>query len=339
MGSEQNERNGLRRRGDGASGFAAQYTIVDLDISALDLIRRYDGTKRAAWVAEVVLGAVQRQRTKRPPSEAFTRGLKRAKVIPPVVIVDLGRDGTKDGEEKDPSTGRKRKAGKNHSIIVDGRQRCMSERENDRKREADGEPCRLLDCDYMVPSSKTPRQDVVLFRVGSAIREIRSMSSRAEDAADMIGQRYAPEDVAPYVEVETAAEVELLVALHGCDESVKDAADAGKLLLADVAALAKCSHEEQAQRVARKLAGNRKRAKDAAAPPRAKTQPASVLLSWAAEVRASVTGIAAAVKESPAIVRREGFIEGLIAAAGGEIPAWAEAFRQSAALVRKAGGK
>jgi len=271
MGSEQNKRNGLDRRSDGATGHATQYTIVDLDIGAADLAKRYVGTKRAEWVGEVIRGCVQRQRTAHPPSDAFIAGLARARKVDAIMIVDLGRDGTKDGWEEDPATGKKRKAGANHCVVVDGRQRTMSFRAIDAASE---NPPRLLAAEYFVPSAKTPYEDVVNLRVGSAIRVPRSVLSRAEDAFDM-REMYSLADIAPKVEAMDAAEVSLLIALHGCDDCVKDAVASGKIGLAKVAALATLDPIEQVRRVARMLGGTRKE-KDAAAAPRPKARPAKL---------------------------------------------------------------
>lgn len=278
MGSEQRTRNGLSGAADGAKGYPEQFTIIDLDVSAVDLKARYAGTKRHAYICEIIDGAVQRQRTKRPPSLAFIRGLRRAKQIPSLSVCDLGRDGTKDGWET--IDGKKRKAGVNHVIIIDGRQRGMATRENNRL-DADehGKPPRMLECNYVTFPAAGTRDAVVLFKVGANVREHRTFSSRAEDAADMRRGGYSDEDIAPYVEARDAAEVALLCDLDGCVDAVKDAVDDGSVALAAVKTIATLNHAEQARRVARRSAtpagGNgaaAKRARDDAAPPRLKAR-------------------------------------------------------------------
>lgn len=271
MGSSQNDRNGLSRSGDGAKGYPEQFIIIDLDVSATDLKARYAGTKRHAYVCEIIDGAVQRQRTKQPPSAAFTRGLRRAKQIPALSVCDLGRDGTKDGEEI--VDGQKRKAGLNHVIVIDGRQRDMATRENNRFDDQEsGKPPRQLECAYVTFPSTGTRDAVVLFKVGSNVREVRTFSSRAEDAADMSRGGYSLDDIAPYVEATGAGEVALLLSLDGCCDEVKAAVDAGHIGLAAVTDLAKHSHEEQARRVARKAAPT-KEAREAAKKTRARPHP------------------------------------------------------------------
>ncbi len=340
MGSEQNARNGLKRRGDGACGFADQYTIVDLDIGADALIARYKGTKREAWIADVVRGVVQRQRTAKPPDENFVRWLRRSRSIPAITIIDLGRDGTKDGwEEVD---GKRRKAGKNWCVILDGRQRDMGQREVDKIEEEAGRPKRLLDCDYFVPSAKTPREDVVFYRVATALRVARSHSSRAEDAADLREQRYADEDIAGLVEARDVAEVETLIALHACCDAVKAAVDEGRYPLADVARckLNTLPEDEQIRRTSRSTAAPKgangkaaRGARDGAAKARAKTRPARVLASVEEELRRAAGERRDDAKDEDTL--RAFIVADVIAWARGnaDAPAWLSKYVDSAKAV------
>lgn len=275
MGSEQRTRNGLSGTADGAQGYPEQFIILNVDIDPEALKARYAGTKRHEYICNIIDGAVQLQRTKRPPTPAFTRGLRRAKQIPPLAVCDLGRDGTKDGWET--VEGKKRKAGLNHVLVIDGRQRDMATRENNRLDEQDhGKPARQLRCEYVTFPSTGTREAVVLFKVGANVREIRTFASRAEDAADMKRSGYSDEDIAPYVEAKDAAEVGLLLLLDGCEDEVKAAVDEGRLALADVADLSKRKPEEQARRVTLKTAPT-KAARNAAVAHRATPHPRTAI--------------------------------------------------------------
>lgn len=268
MGSEQRTRNGLDGAPDGAQGYPEQFVILNVDVDPDALKARYAGTKRHEYICNIIDGAVQLQRTKRPPSAAFTRTIRRAKQIPALDVCDLGRDGTKEGwEEVD---GKRKRAGLNHVLVIDGRQRNMATRVNNALDIENGKPPRKLRCEYVTFPASGTRDAVVLFKVGANVREIRTASSRAEDAADMKRGGVSDEDIAPYVEAKDAAEVGLLLLLDGCSDGVKAAVDEGRRALADVKSLAAFGHDEQERRVARKEAGPGRAGKDAAASPRPK---------------------------------------------------------------------
>lgn len=276
MGSEQNQRNGLDRDSDGCKGFADQFIILGVDIEPEALKARYEGTKRHAYVCAVIDGLVQKQRTKTKRAPAWlVKVLRAATHIPPIKVADLGRDGTLDGWEDEKAKKGKR-AGKNWVIVDDGRQRTMARRELDDEATAAGLPRKQLAAVYETYSAKNTYVDAVTSRVGANLREPRSFSSRAEDAADMKRGGYVDEDIAPYAEAKDAAEVAMLLALDTCIQDVKDAVDAGKVALVLSAKWAKLSDEEQASRVARAVVSGKK-AKDAAAPPRARTCPSAVV--------------------------------------------------------------
>lgn len=286
MSSEQQHRTGVARIDKSAAGFPEQYVIVGLDISAHDLKARYKGTKRHKYISDVVDGAVQLQRTKGPPSAAFTRLLRKAKQIPAIYVCDLGRDASKECTEEGPD-GEMVPCGRNHVLVIDGRQRNMATRINNVARaKEDGEPRRKLDCMYVTFPSAGTYDAVVAFKVGANVREIRTPSSRAEDATDMMRDKgWSMEDIAPYVEVATADEVNLLLALHLCTDEVKDAVDRGKIPLAAVARLSMLAPIKQVAVVARKLAPSRKAADDAA-PPRPKARSAKLGVALAREMGA-----------------------------------------------------
>lgn len=337
MGSEQNRRNGLSRDTDGAKGYADQFTILGVDIDPEALKKRYDGTKRHAYVCAVIDGLVQKQRTKTGKAPAWmVRVLRTATHIPPIKVADLGRDGTLDGW--DDSSGKRKKAGKNWALVDDGRQRVMATRENDAASGATGQPRRMLSCIYETYSAKDTYADAVMSRVGANLREARTFSQRAEDAADMARAKYAESDIAPYVEARDGAEVLLLLALDKCEQGVKDAVDAGRVPIADCSVLSRLSPEEQVRRVARKTAGDGKGAKDRAAAPRAKTKPAPVLASWESEIRGALEPLVEPTKREEMFLLH-GYAAALAAAQGKAPPAWAVKFHESAEQARKAGGK
>jgi hypothetical protein len=277
MGSEQFKRTGLQRDSEGCKGFPEQFTIVGVDISPEDLKKRYEGTKRHRFVCEVIDGLVQKQRTKTGSAPGWLVDMLRtATNIPAIRVVDLGRDGTLDGwEEVD---GKKKKAGKNWVLIDDGRQRDMAMREINR---TSGKPPRMLDATFVIYSSKGTYADAVMSKVGGNVRVARSFSQRAEDAADMARANYTHEAIVPFVEARDAAEVGLLLCLHQCVDEVKDAVDAGRVLLAECKKLSKETESEQIRLIARKTAvepganrGKKTRdAQNAAAPPKPRARP------------------------------------------------------------------
>lgn len=286
MGSDAHKATGLTRLDKAGKGYPEQYVIVGLDISANDLKARYKGTKRHEYISNIIDGAVQLQRTKGPPSAALTRLLRKAKQIPAIYVCDLGRDGTKDDEEEGPD-GKPVKVGRNHVLVIDGRQRDMATRINNiaAATDPDSKGARQLECIYVTFPSTDTYDAVVEFKVGSNVREPRSFSSRAEDAADLDRGGLSMEDIAPFAEVRTVDEVNLLLALHKCHDDVKALVDSGRVGLAAVARVATLTPINQVAWAARKAAPSRKAANEAA-PPRPKARSAKLGVALAREMGA-----------------------------------------------------
>ncbi len=167
--------------------------------------------------------------------------------------------------------------------------RTMARRAEDAEIIAAGRPKldrrQLLSTSVVFPAVGTYAA-VVNYRVVENVHDRRTFASRAEDVYDLRASGRSVESLTREGEVATAEEVQMLLALHECDDAVKDAVDAGKVPLADAIALVKCDAEEQRRRIARKLAGTNGKAKDAAAPARAKTRRAEVLRSAEDALRA-----------------------------------------------------
>lgn len=252
MGSEQFERYpGLKRASEGAKADPTVYTVIGVDIDAERLIAKYKGSKQHGYAEEVVRAVVQKYRTAKAPPASFV-DLCRGGIHEPVILCDLGADAK----------------GKSWAVVVDGRQRVMAARTINAERNGIA-----LDVAAVFRPFKraTAGLDATLVKVASNCRVPRTLSQRAEDAADLSARSVA--NIAPLVEARDDAEVKLLLALNECCDAVKESVDAGRTPLADCPALAKCDPAEQERRIARKAAGPSRKAQNGAAPPRAKTQP------------------------------------------------------------------
>lgn len=273
MGSEAYARLGLGRSKEGALDYPDKYTVVGVDIDADKLIARYKGSRGEKYAADVVRAVVQKYRTAGDPPEYFVRSLTGG-VNEPIILTDLGPDAK----------------GKSWAVVVDGRQRALGLRIVNERNVAlrPALPRLQLSAVFRAFRREGAGLAAALVKVTSNVRVARTFTQRAEDAMDLYARGVSPDDIAPLVEAKDATEVALLVWLHECAVEVKDAVDGGKLALAEVAALAKHSHEEQARRVARATAApkgeNGKAAKgkrNAAAPPRPKSKPRAHVLSLA----------------------------------------------------------
>lgn len=296
MGSAQNKRNGLDRVGDGAEGYPDQYIVIGVDITAEALKARFKGTKRETYVCAIIDAAWQAQRTKKPPTRAFVE-LLRGGVEVPIIVSDLGRDGTLDAwEEVD---GKRKRCGKNWVVVIEGRQRVLGRRILDAENKPKGIAKLKITCVYRVFGNKATALEATIVRCVTAGRVARTPSARAEDAAALRRSGMGLEDIAPLAEARDATEVEHLLCLDKCETEVKDAVDEGKILLAECKILATKSPEEQVRLVLRKTAvepgtGRTKdaqKARNAAAAPAQKARPRKYgeALAITAETTTAVT--------------------------------------------------
>lgn len=301
MGSEQFQRYpGLKRRAEGAGGDPYLFTVIGVDIAPAALITKYKGSKQAGYASDVIGAVVQKYRTAKPPPASFV-DLCRGGIHEPIIVCDLGADAK----------------GKSWMVVVDGRQRNLSARAiNDERSGVSVEVTAV----FRPFKRESAGIDAMVVKVVANARVPRTYSQRAEDAGDLRARNIAISP--PMVDARDDAEVELLVLLNGCAEGVKTAVDAGSFLLADVAALAKCDHEEQERRVTRKTAGKGKAAKDGAAPARAKTRPAPVLASVEAMARRMTSDMPADADPGSPGARIRDAADIARWAQGGEPPSW-----------------
>ena len=306
MGSAQNKRNGLDRVGDGADGYPDQYTLIGVDITPEALKARFKGTKREAYVCAVIDAAWQAQRTKKPPTRAFVE-LLRGGVEVPIIVSDLGRDNTLDGWEE--IDGKRKKAGKNWVVVIEGRQRVLGRRILDAENKQRGIARLKIECKYRVFGTKSTALEATIVRCVTAGRVARTASARAEDAAALKRSGMGLEDIVPLAEARDAAEVELLLCLDKCEDEVKEAVDAGKIALGECKSLSTKDPAEQVRLITRKTAvepgtGRTKaaeKARNAAAPPAQKARPrkygeALAITAESAEVMFSGADVAMLVR-------------------------------------------
>lgn len=261
---------GLRRRKDGLlQGAPSLFTVIGLDVEATKLKGRYKGTAHEARACELIDAAEQKRRVAKPPTAGFIETC-RGGLITPVIVADLWPD----------------KTGKSHALIMAGRKRRVSI--DTLNAEPGAVPLDMLGVVQTFRKSG-PRMHGTIIRAAENCRNPRSFSERAEEAADMMGQAFAVAYVIALVEARDDKELNDLLALHECCEVVKDAVDEGHVLLSACGFLAKQDFAEQERIVARRLAGNGKGNKDAAAPPRAKTCKASTVQAIGAEFMATNT--------------------------------------------------
>jgi hypothetical protein len=309
MGSEAYARLGLGRSKEGALDYPDKYTVVGVDVDADKLIARYKGSRGEKYAAEVVRAVVQKYRTAGDPPDYFVRSLTGG-VNEPIILTDLGPDAK----------------GKSWAVVVDGRQRALGLRIVNDRNAASKPPLPRLQLAAVFRAFKRDGAGLAaaLVKVTSNVRVARTFTQRADDVLDLDGRGVAHADIAPLVEASDAAEVALLVALAGCDVAVKDAVDAGRLGLAEVGALAKLSHEEQARRVTRATAAPKgangkaaREARDKAAPPRAKSLPRPKALAIADAFRAAPrVGVRFTEDDIEAVVRHLLGEDGALHAAG-----------------------
>lgn len=308
---------GLRRRKDGVlAGAPESFTVIGLDIAPDKLKGRYRGTPHEGRACEIIDAIVQVQRIAKAPPAHFIDAC-RCGVVEPILIADLWEDRT----------------GKTWAPLVDGRQRNVS------VRAINAEKGPQLEIPALVKTFKkaSPGLDAAIVKNVANCRVPRTPSQRAEDAADLDTRGLARGTMLALVEARDEAELEQLLALAACCNTVKDAVDGGKVPMGACVDLAKHDFAEQARRVAGRLAGNGKGAKDAAREPRAKTKPAPVLASWEATVRQSIT---IADTEDSAIMRA--YADGLASAQGKAPPPWALRYHEASDAERLAangGGK
>lgn len=279
MGSESNKRTGIERGSDTGTPYADQVEIIGVDISAEDLSALYVGTKREKWVCEVIRGLIQLQRTKRGTAAQWLIDAMRDNPAnpPPIATCDLNLD----------------RHGRNHVVVVAGRQRTMARRVEDAEIVAAGRPKsdrrQLTSTSVVFPATGTYAA-VVNYRVVENVHDRRSFAARAEDVFDLRSSGRSAESLTREGEVSTVEEVHMLLALHECDDAVKDAVDAGKEALSMALVYVKLDTDEQRRRILRKLAGTNGKAKDAAAPARAKTRRADTLREAEEALRAAPKG-------------------------------------------------
>jgi hypothetical protein len=279
MGSEAFDRLGIGRSKEGALDYPDKFTVIGVDIEADTLIKRYKGTRGERYAADVIRAVVQKYRTAGDPPDYFVRTLTGG-VNEPILICDLGAD----------------VKGKSWAVVIDGRQRCMGLRIVNDRNKAAAPPLPALKVAACFRAFKHDGAGLAaaLVKVTSNVRVARTFSQRADDALDLDGRGVGHEDIGPLVEAKDAAEVALLLALASCVDEVKAEVDAGRIPLAQCASLSKCKPEEQVRRVKRTSAasdGRRTReseaARNAAAPKRAKTRRANVLLATAKEAQST----------------------------------------------------
>lgn len=302
-------------------GAPEEFTIIGSDISAEKLSALYpDESKAHERARAIIRGVVDRTRTKGPPPDWFVASLSGGVTQFPTVA-NLGPD----------------RKGRIWFPMVIGRQRNGGLREWNRRNPGNAHEltCVIAPLKHNDKAGIDAELDALEANAESNVFVAMPDSGKADHAARLKSKGKADADIAGRIGARDAEHVKQLLALAECCEKVQAEVDAGHVLLADALVLCKLTPEEQARRVARKQAGNGKAAKDASAPPRAKTKPAAVLASWEATVRASVEGLPPRDAESPVIIRRLGFIEGLIAAQGKGIPEWAAKFVEVEEAARK----
>lgn len=299
-----------------------EFTVIGADITAEKLSALYpDESKAHARARAIIRGVVDRTRTKGPPPDWYVATFVGGVEEPPSAA-NLGPD----------------KKGRIWFPIVKGRQRTMGLREWNRKnpKEAHDLTCFLAPLKHNDAAGIDAELDALESNTVSNAFVAMPDSGKADHAARLKAKGRSVAEIVGRVGARDAAHVAQLLALAECCEKVQNEVDAGHVLLADALVLCKLTPVEQVRRVARKQAGNGKAAKDASAPPRAKTKPAPVLASWEATVRKSIDD----ASEDAAILRA--YAEGLASAQGKAPPAWAMKFHEAAdgeRLAAKGGGK
>lgn len=297
------------------------------DRTAEQLAKLYpDDSANHRRARAIILGARDRLRVAQPPPAAFVASCRNG-LTQDVGTADLRED----------------KNGRRWVVVIVGRQRVQARRIIDAEgaKAKPPEPALSIFC---IMSSFVGRDfDAELAALEANCRSncfVAEPPSVLADKARMLSEKgMAHGDIATRIGASGGAEhVGFLVALSACDERTWPAFDAGKLPLAYALTLYKLPAEEQAQRVARKLAGSGKAAKDGAAAPRAKTKPAPVLEAIEAEARKAV----ATKRKTPqdgddlADALMLGFAEGLAYARSGGCPSWAVGAVKAGEQARKA---
>lgn len=301
-----------RGGGESAEAFPEEFTVVGVDISAEALCALYpDKGKMHARARAIVLGVRDKTRTAKAPTPAFVSTLRRG-VRQTISLANLGPDTN----------------GRIWIVVVIGRKRTLglriwNEANPEKRHEIKGmlEP--------LVHNSKAgidAELEALEANAESNVFEAMEESSKADHALMLSAKGRAPEDIVITIGARNVEHVGLLLLLAECCDEVKEAVDAGRIGIAEVADLAKHKHDVQRQRILRRLAGPNRANKDAASPPRPKARSAKTLEAMEAEVwqrTGGTTSYETADRDAAiALARLEGAAAGLAYARGGEAAQW-----------------
>jgi hypothetical protein len=250
------------------------YTIIggsgpnDRTAVQLDKLYPEDSAKHRRARA-IVAGCRDSLRAHRMPPPGFVETCRNG-IIQDVIAADLGPD----------------KSGRSWVVMIVGRKRIQSRRILDAEgaKAKPPEPPRLVHA-VIAPFAINTREafDMELRALEMNARSNVSVamlpSEQAEHARMLADKELRAVDIVPRVGAHDVAHVAQLLALFACERAVQDAADARKLAPAEWEAYAKLDPIEQVRRIGRKLAGNGKAAKDAAAEPRPRALNAASLVA------------------------------------------------------------
>jgi hypothetical protein len=125
MSSEHIKQMGLIRAGDATKGRPDQFTVIGADISAAELIKRFDGNP---WAQEVIKALKDRRAERGDPPAFFWMSLRDQGAHTAIRFVNLGNDAK----------------GVPWLVVVDGRNRVLGLRKVNIERQALGQEAFLL---------------------------------------------------------------------------------------------------------------------------------------------------------------------------------------------------
>jgi hypothetical protein len=240
MSSEHIKQMGLIRAGDATKGRPDQFTVIGADISAAELIERFDGNP---WAQEVIKALKDRRAERGDPPAFFWMSLRDQGAHTAIRFVNLGNDAK----------------GVPWLVVVDGRNRVLGLRKVNIERQALGQEAFLLKVEILnLPRGKdgirahlAALETKTVANISVAMRP----SDNADRALDFERMGMSHLDIARKIGIrdEVAAdEVPALIALAQCVDEVRAAVDAGTLPLAKCIRLAKRTEDQQRAAVAPK---------------------------------------------------------------------------------------